>query len=75
MVKNYEALTNLYTWILLISFGWFFGWLLWATKAPEAGFLFSQIEAMRIIGQACGWVFLATAVIYYLTYRRHNYGK
>lgn len=72
--STYEGLTTFYTWVMLIGFGWFAGYIAWVTKSDEAGSWF-DVEFMRVLGAWGGWVGLVTAVAYYLTYRRYYFGK
>ncbi len=69
--KTYEKVENFLIWVLLITGVLFFGWFLWATEAPEAGFLY-DFPFFRSLGVLSGWVFLVTAVTYWTLNRLHN---
>jgi hypothetical protein len=71
---TYNKLTNAYIWIIALGGLSFFGWYLWATKAPEAGWLY-DLPLFQALGVAGGWIALLTLAIYWLTYRRFRFGR
>lgn len=72
--ETYEKLTTAYTWIMLIGGFLWLGLMLKILQAPEAGW-FYDFELFRQVSAVGGWAFLVTAVVYYLTYRRHYFGR
>ncbi len=72
--NSYDKITTAYVWLMLIGGFLWIGLALKILQAPEAGW-FYDFELMRQIGSVGGLVFLVTAVAYYLTYRRHYFGR